>query len=50
MTTKLVAAADSEMTVPADHDFVLASTIEAAYTCIIYQLGIVGRHYLHAAD
>ena len=36
---KLVAAADSEMTVPADHDFVLASTIEAAYTGIIYQLG-----------
>ena len=36
---KLVAAADSLDTVPADHDFVLASTIEAAYTGIIYQLG-----------
>ena len=36
---KLVAAADSADTVPAAHDFVLASTIEAAYTGIIYQLG-----------
>ena len=36
---KLVAAADSLDTVPADHDFVLASTIEAAYTGTIYQLG-----------
>ena len=46
---KLVAAADSLDTVPADHDFVLASTIEAAYTGIIYQLRVLGWYDLHPA-
>ena len=36
---KLVAAADSDFTVPAGHDFILKSTIEAAYTGEIWQLG-----------
>ena len=36
---KLVAAADSELTPPTGHDFILKSTIEAAYTGMIWQLG-----------
>ena len=36
---KLVSSADSEMTPPLDHDFILAATIEAAYTGTIYQGG-----------
>ena len=36
---KLVAAADSEYTVPTGHDFILKSTIEAAYTGEIWQGG-----------
>ena len=36
---KLVAAADSELTPPTGHDFILKSTIEAAYTGEIWQLG-----------
>ena len=36
---KLVAAADSELTPPTGHDFILRSTIEAAYTGPIWQLG-----------
>ena len=36
---KLVAAADSELAAPAGHDFILKSTIEAAYTGEIWQGG-----------
>ena len=36
---KLVAAADSELTPPTGHDFILKSTIEAVYTGEIWQLG-----------
>ena len=36
---KLVAAADSEMMVPTDHDFVLKSVIEAVYSDTIWQGG-----------
>ena len=36
---KLVAAADSEFTVPTGHDFILKTTIEAAYDGEIWQGG-----------
>ena len=48
---KLVAAADSDFTVPAGHDFILKSTIEAAYTGEIWQLGTWdGTTYTPPAD
>ena len=36
---KLVAAADSELTPPTGHDFILKTTIEAVYDGTIWQLG-----------
>ena len=36
---KLVSTADSEMTAPTGHDFILKSTIEAVYDGEIWQLG-----------
>ena len=36
---KLVAAADSELTPPTGHDFILKTTIEAVYAGTIWQLG-----------
>ena len=48
---KLVAAADSDLTPPAGHDFILKSTIEAAYTGEIWQLGTWdGTTYTPPAD
>ena len=36
---KLVSSADSDMTPPTDHDFILASTIKVVYDDTIYQGG-----------
>ena len=36
---KLVSSADSDMTPPTDHDFILASTIKVVYDDMIYQGG-----------
>ena len=48
---KLVAAADSELTPPTGHDFILKSTIEAVYTGEIWQLGTWdGTTYVPPAD
>ena len=48
---KLVAAADSELTPPTGHDFILKSTIEAVYAGEIWQLGTWdGSTYVPPAD
>ena len=48
---KLVASADSDHTPPTGHDFILKSTIEAAYTGEIWQLGTWdGTTYAPPAD
>ena len=48
---KLVAAADSELTPPTGHDFILKTTIEAVYDGTIWQLGTWdGSTYVPPAD
>ena len=42
---KLVAAADSEMTAPSGHDFILLATIKAVYDDEIWQGGTWDGHY-----